>query len=224
MLHGPCGLANPNAPCMKDDKCLKHYPKPFAKTTTSNSNEYPIYRRRDDGQTFYNGRTNHEFTNRDVIPYNPYLSQTFNCHINVEIATSISSVKYLYKYVYKGHDRTAISIRQEENEAVDGVKDYLDARYVSASEACWRVFKFKMHKNLPSVEQLPVHIENGNSIMYDPAIETAEEVLSHPDLQTTKLTAFFEACIRFPDPAAGLLYPDCPTKFVWKHKSRRWEP
>ena len=30
------------------------------------------------------------------------LVKKYNAHINVEIATSISSVKYLYKYVYKG--------------------------------------------------------------------------------------------------------------------------
>ena len=152
MLHGPCGSNNPNAPCMKDGKCSKNYPKPFAETTTADSNEYPVYRRRDDGQTFYKGRGNYEFTNRDVVPYNLYLSQTFNCHINVEIATSISSVKYLYKYIYKGHDRTAISIQHEENAPVDEIRDYLDARYVSASEACWRIFAFRIHKNLPSVE------------------------------------------------------------------------
>jgi hypothetical protein len=40
-----------------------------------------------------------------VVPYNPYLSLFFNCHINVEVCTSVAAVKYLYKYVYKGHDR-----------------------------------------------------------------------------------------------------------------------
>jgi hypothetical protein len=39
-----------------------------------------------------------------VVPYNPYLSLFFNCHINVEVCTSIAAVKYFYKYVYKGHD------------------------------------------------------------------------------------------------------------------------
>src|SRR5579859_871153 len=224
MLHGPCGAANPNSLCMQDGKCSKRYPKPYSEITISDSNEYPVYRRRDDGQTFHKERVNYEFTNRDVVPYNPYLSQTFNCHINVEIATSISSVKYLYKYVYKGHDRTAISIQRDEAEVIDEVKDYLDARYVSASEACWRIFEFKMHKNLASVERLPVHIEDGDTIMYDPATETAEEVLSRPDLETTKLTAFFEACVEFPEIAAGLLYPDCPTRFVWKQKERKWAP
>jgi hypothetical protein len=78
-----------------------------------------------------------------------------------------------------------------------------------------------MHQNVPSVEQLPVHIQNIN---YNPATETPEDVISRPDIDTTKLTAFFEACIQFPALAAGLLYPDCPSKFVWKPKEKRWAP
>jgi len=42
ILHGPCGAANANAPCMKDGKCSKQYPKPFSETTTADSNEYPV--------------------------------------------------------------------------------------------------------------------------------------------------------------------------------------
>ncbi len=45
------------------------------------------------------------FDNRWVVPYNPYLSLLFNCHINVEVCTFVTAVKYLYKYIYKGHDR-----------------------------------------------------------------------------------------------------------------------
>ncbi|KAL4420395.1 hypothetical protein ABPG75_010051 [Micractinium tetrahymenae] len=42
--------------------------------------------------------------NRWVVPYNPLLLQLLQCHINVEVVSSISVVKYLYKYVYKGPD------------------------------------------------------------------------------------------------------------------------
>ena len=41
--------------------------------------------------------------NRHVVPYCPRLTLMFNCHINVEVVSSIESVKYLYKYIYKGH-------------------------------------------------------------------------------------------------------------------------
>ena len=39
-----------------------------------------------------------------VVPYNPYLVKRFNAHINVECVSGIRVIKYLYKYIFKGHD------------------------------------------------------------------------------------------------------------------------
>jgi hypothetical protein len=36
MVHSPCSPHNPNAPCMKDGKCSKGFPKPFREETTIN--------------------------------------------------------------------------------------------------------------------------------------------------------------------------------------------
>ena len=48
-----------------------------------------------------------------TVPYNPYLCLKYNCHINVEICTLINRVKYLFKYVYKGHSCANIQISEK---------------------------------------------------------------------------------------------------------------
>ena len=68
--------------------------------------------------------------NHYVIPYNPYLSQKFKCHINVEVCVSIAAVKYVYKYIYKGNDRADVLIHEVWYQ--DEIKNYTNARYVFA--------------------------------------------------------------------------------------------
>jgi hypothetical protein len=101
MNHGYCGILNSNSSCMLDGKCTKNYPKAFAENTSILNDGYPIYRRRDNGITFIDGRGN-ICDNRHIVPYNPVLSSIFDAHINVEYCASIRSIKYVYKYVYKG--------------------------------------------------------------------------------------------------------------------------
>jgi hypothetical protein len=68
-----------------------------------------------------------------VVAYSCYLLWKYQCHINVKCIASIKAIKYIYKYVYKGHDGTIAEIARNNNE----VQQYLDARYVSACEALW---------------------------------------------------------------------------------------
>jgi hypothetical protein len=50
------------------------------------------------------------YDNRWVVPHNPYLTKMFNAHINVEVSVGIQSVKYLFKYVYKGPNCVVVVI------------------------------------------------------------------------------------------------------------------
>ena len=69
MLHGPCGDEKPNAPCMVDGKCSKHYPKDFIEHTVYGENGYPQYARPNNGRKVR--KNNVDYDNRHVIPYNP---------------------------------------------------------------------------------------------------------------------------------------------------------
>ena len=137
MIHGPCGIANPTAPCMQDGKCTKSFPKEFRKhTIVDPENGFPTYRRRapeDGGRTINMNRGGipYQATNRDVVPYNPFLSLRYKCHINVEKSTSPRNAKYLYKYVTKGPDRSMVSAElDDEDRPRDEIADYKDLRYV----------------------------------------------------------------------------------------------
>lgn len=136
MMHGPCGNLNANSVCMKDGKCTKEFPKNFCESTVASVNGYPLYKRRDNGVSVeVRGAS---LDNRYVVPYNPYLLAKFNCHINVEVCTSVKSVKYIYKYVYKGYDSATIRLSSDENHAnenlqVDEITNFLNGRYVGST-------------------------------------------------------------------------------------------
>nr|XP_027096190.1 uncharacterized protein LOC113716088 [Coffea arabica] len=109
MIHGPCGALKKNNACMVNGKC----------------------KRRFDHQKVHVQKAT--LDDRWVAPYNPYLLTRYNCHINVEICSGIRAVKYLYKYIYKGHDRVAVYIAHPDGKAmVDEIQLFQDARWVSA--------------------------------------------------------------------------------------------
>lgn len=128
-----------------------------------------MYQRPDNGLSIQNGVI---LVNRWVVPYNPYLCSKYSAHINVEICSSVTAVKYLYKYVYKGHDRVMASIQSDEH---NEIQHYVDARYVSASEACWRIFHYDLHDRSPAVQRLAVHLPGQHAVLYKEG--KAEEAL-----------------------------------------------
>ncbi|XP_065642529.1 uncharacterized protein LOC136074152 [Hydra vulgaris] len=137
MIHGPCGIRNPNSLCIKERVCSKKYPKEFNANTVAVHNGYPQYRRRDDGLVINIKGNNVD--NRWVVPYNPLLSNKYQAYINVEACMSVKAVKYLYKYIYKGHDCANVLINVQVNH--NEVNTFLDCRYVCAPEALWQIFE-----------------------------------------------------------------------------------
>ena len=73
----------------------------------------------------------------------------------------ISAIKYIHKYIYTGHDHATIEIS---GGVQDEIKEYLDACYVSAIEACWPIFEFNMHAESPLVYCLPAHLQDQHMV------------------------------------------------------------
>ena len=128
MIHGPCGVQNPSCVCMEDGKCKKNFPKQFRDETAENVNGYPAYRRRNNGRTVQIGELVAD--NSYVVPYNKQLLLKYRAHINIEACATVKSVKYLFKYVYKGHDCANMEMVVEDGEARDEIKTYLNCRYI----------------------------------------------------------------------------------------------
>nr|XP_016459642.1 PREDICTED: uncharacterized protein LOC107783178 [Nicotiana tabacum] len=150
MMHGPCGNLNPTNSCMKKKGyCKFKYPKNFAEQTSKGIESYPIYRRRNTGMVV-KIRERH-LDNSWVVPYNPFLLGKFDCHMNVEICSDIKVVKYLYKYICKGHDKIAFYIHNKgtNTEVIDEIKEYQSARWVSPPEAMWQLYGFSISKMYP---------------------------------------------------------------------------
>ncbi|XP_021991140.1 uncharacterized protein LOC110887887 [Helianthus annuus] len=192
MIHGPCGTLRINSPCMQGDpkKCRFHYPRQFNDRTTQGEDAYPLYRRRNNGiKVDVRGST---LDNRWVVPYNPKLLVMFNCHINLEICSSVKSVKYLFKYIYKGHDKQVIHIDPDgEDVVINEIKRFQDARYVSPPEAMWRIFAFNLSQIYPTVLALQLHLPKNHTVTFtDTAI--ISEIIHRERDKHTMLTAFFE--------------------------------
>ncbi len=217
MLHGPCGQINPNATCMQNEQnmCSKRFPKDFVAETTNEQNRFPYYRRRNDGRIIEkrcrNGENNwitHAFDNRNVVPYNRYLLLKYNAHINVELCSSIRAIKYLYKYIYKGHDRANVLIQDE-------IETYIDCRYLSAQEAAWRLFKFEMQHLSHTVYRMQIHLPNEQNVYYEEGQE--EQAVNNLDIHRTMLTEWF-ALNQRDEHAHNMLYSEVGKHYRWENK------
>nr|GEV30128.1 DNA helicase [Tanacetum cinerariifolium] len=109
MMHGPCGVANPDAAC------------------TENRTEIH----------FMKGES--RLDNCNVVPYNQKLSLAFHAHINVECCGWSMLIKYLFKYISKGPDRILAKVSKPIGDTststdkqlmeVDEIKNHVDRRF-----------------------------------------------------------------------------------------------
>ncbi|KAH8934536.1 hypothetical protein BDL97_18G088100 [Sphagnum fallax] len=198
-MHGPCGAVFPNAQCMEEGKCKKQYPRKFQSETVTDVNGYPIYWRRDTGHTVVVHGI--ELDNRWVVPHNVYLSTKYDVHINVEVCNNIRAVKYLFKYVYKGHDRATVELSRQSDNATEGNV-------------------FDMHDRFPTVERLHYHLPNQQMVLFRND-DDVQEVATRSVISRTMLTEWFKTN-QESEVARSLMFDQFPQQWVWNRKLKRW--
>ncbi|XP_076889232.1 uncharacterized protein LOC143539928 [Bidens hawaiensis] len=165
--------------------------------------------------------------NTSVVPYNKTLLKRYQAHINVEWCNQAGSIKYLFKYIYKGHDRASVCfvpINQENQnkENIDEIKDYYSCRYISACEASWRIFSYDIHYRTPSVVRLPFHLPGQQQVIYE-SFDDLDDILDKLSVASSMFSEWFKCNQNYPE-ARTLTYVEFPTKFVWKADKRYWKP
>jgi len=133
-----------NSPCNPNGFCLWGYPKELELSTTLNTHPRVCYK---------HIQEEHRYIGSSI----PFLSRLLDCHVNVDICFTVNVFMYLYKYLFKGPDRTLFNIISDELECCDEIADYIYAQYLSASEAAWRILEYNISRKLPSVKVLSIH-------------------------------------------------------------------
>ncbi|KAF8083384.1 hypothetical protein N665_0776s0009 [Sinapis alba] len=103
---------------------------------------------------------------------------------------------------------------------VDEIKNYFEARYISACESSWRLFAFPTQYRSTPVEKLTFHLEGEQPVIYKDG-DTVESVLARAHSCKTMFLAWFDCCEMYPE-AREMTYPEIPNKFVYDGKLKVW--
>ena len=228
MMHGPCGKYNPKCGCMrkKDGKksfCRFNYPKELSDHTIFTNEDTFMYKRPNNGRYVIKNGIN--MGNEWVAPYCAYLLKRFKCHINLEKCASSAAIKYLFKYIYKGFDKTEMDLGNVTKNALgqeidpeiykfDEITKHADFRYISSCEAAWRIFEFPLQGKSHHIERLEIHLPNEHVLTLDEENPPQDE--NDPIFQLdSKLTAYFKYNAKLA-PKDRLLYQNIPKECTWQ--------
>ncbi|KAF8092050.1 hypothetical protein N665_0426s0008 [Sinapis alba] len=223
MMHGPCGAANMNSPCIENGLCSKGYPKPYSERTTINRDGFPIYRRREQVENYVE-KSGVKCDNQWVIPYNKELSLRYRAHINVEWCNQAGSIKYLFKYINKGQDRVTVAVEPPDHVvtnqlgSVDGsvekkrneFKDFFDCR----------TFSFSIHYRSTAVEKLSFHLPGKQHVIFR-GKDKMEVVVNRKLIENTMFLAWFELC-KVDSLAKTITYVQIPNFFTFDKSKKKF--
>ncbi|XP_072090532.1 uncharacterized protein [Arachis hypogaea] len=127
------------------------------------------------------------------------------------------SIKYLFKYINKGHDRVTASFYRSatsdtDNDQCDEVSMYYDCRYISPCKATWRIFGYSIYYRNPSVVRLGFHLPGEQPVIFKDD-ENLDDVVRKESVKESMFLRWFEANKKYPE-ARSLTYVEFLSKFV----------
>jgi PIF1-like helicase len=142
-MHSKSHLENPNSRCNKNGICSFNFPYKILTATKVLDNGRLEYRRRKEEDQW-------------VVSHIPFLITAMQCHIHADICSKAGVFMYMYKYLFKGPDRCNFTLNGED--VFDEYKEYIQGRYLSSSEAAWRILDYNINTKVPSVKRINIHL------------------------------------------------------------------
>uniref|UniRef100_A0AC35GL84 C3H1-type domain-containing protein n=1 Tax=Panagrolaimus sp. PS1159 TaxID=55785 RepID=A0AC35GL84_9BILA len=182
------------------------------------------------GRKTIRGKTDLVVDDSVVVPHNKALLLKYDCHINVECTIGqTGSPKYTCKYVTKQGEVVCAKLQKVKiNENGEEVVDYdegerhLVARIMTGCEAYMRALNCWVIKQSHIVECLQVHLEGGNTKVFEPGYEA--QAAEKED--KSQLLAFFNLC-RKDKKAQKFTYRDIPQHYRYTNGAwvkRKYNP
>ncbi|KAE8210243.1 hypothetical protein CF327_g5868 [Tilletia walkeri] len=109
-----------------------------------------------------------------IAQYSPALLLAWEGHAHIDFALSLYTFVYIFKYINKGPDYCEFRLRPTEEASEDAYEDaalaaadeFQRARYISATEAAWRLYGFTLCTKEPTVDRLGVHLPGQNTAQF----------------------------------------------------------
>ncbi|GJX36008.1 putative PIF1 DNA helicase/replication protein A1-like protein [Tanacetum coccineum] len=206
MMHGLCGDQFRSSPYMSRDGCTKGYPKEYCEEMFITHDGWLRNKRSNNGSREKVGQRDTMLDKRFVVPH------------NIDLIVLIMVIEGQTNHNNDNNNsRTPYHLILHH---ADEIEQYLNCRYISACEACWKLLCFEMHYRSIAVERLPFH-EEGCNIVYFRDDDDVENVLERATNAMSKFTGWMRANEIYPE-GRHLLYADYHTEFTWHARDKEW--
>eukprot|EP00794_Sanderia_malayensis_P021048 gene21048-biopygen14617 len=143
--------------------------------------------------------------------------------MNVEVCTTVKSVKYIFKYIHTGNNMAHVEIREGYKEANAGhdivhdeIHQYPKSRYVGPHQAVYKLMQYEMHDKSHTIIQLAIHLPHQQPLCFTDPEQAAQRN------NDSMLIAYFSLNQR-EDHAHQYLYQDIPEHYTYNKSAKQWQ-